>query len=381
MVKNGFNSRAVHSGDLKIDGIGNVVTPIFENSTFEFNEDGTSGKYIYSRWGNPTIESLEDKYASLEESKYAFAFSSGMSAITSIIMGILKKGDKLLSINELYGQTFSFFAETLPLYGIDVDFISVRNLNDLKIDNRKYKAFYVESITNPLLEIPDIEKISKYCRENDIILIVDATFATPYNQNPLSLGADIVVHSGTKYLSGHTDLLIGLLGSNKYYDEIIKSRKTFGGIPDAFQAYLVYRGIKTLGLRMKQHNQNGKAVADILNDSHKIEAVYYPGLENGYFHNIAKRNLRGYGGMVSFKVRGGIEKSHKLINNMKIPLYAVSLGGVESLISIPVEGTHSALSKAEREESGITDNLIRLSLGIEDTEDLVQDVSSALEKL
>ncbi len=390
MELKGFNTKAVHSGDLKIPQIGNVVTPIFENSTFLYPNDNNDAyldttrelPYVYSRWGNPTVQSLEEKYSSLENCGYGLAFSSGMAAITSTILGTLKKGDNLLAINELYGQTFYFFSKTLKNYGINVDFISVDNLNNLKIDNKNYKAIYIESITNPLLEVPDIIKIAKYCNENNIILIDDATFASPYNQNPLDLGVDIVIHSGTKYISGHSDVLIGLVGTSKnYYKNIVIIRKTLGAVPDAFQSYLTYRGLKTLGLRMEKHNYNGGKISEFLSKSEKITDVYYPGLVNNKYHGIASRNLKAFGGMVSFKLRGGIDNSHKFIKELKIPAYAASLGGVESLITLPVETTHSSLSIEERYKTGITDNLIRLSLGIEDYEDLIDDFKNSLDKL
>ena len=381
MISNGFNSKCVHSGDIEIDGIGNVVTPIFENSTFEFPESGVSGDYIYSRWGNPTVKSFEDKYADVERTEHAFAYSTGMAAITSSVMPYLKSGDSVLSLNELYGQTFGFFSRILPKYKINVDFISVSDLNKCDFKNKNYKILYIESITNPLLEVPDIIEIAKMCREEGIKLLVDATFATPYNQNPVSLGADMALHSGTKYISGHTDLVIGLSGFNDNYDDLDYYRKTYGGTPDAFQAFLAYRGMKTLGLRMERHNKNGMELAKVLNDSQKIDDVYYPGLKEGKYFNVAEKNLRGYSGMISFNVRGGIENSHKLIKNLSIPKYAVSLGGVESLISIPVEGTHKALTEEERKSSGIKDSLVRLSVGIEDLEDLVKDFENALDKI
>ncbi len=298
MALKGFNSKAVHAGDLRIPQIGNVVTPIFENSTFEYpndNKDAYMDKtrdlpYIYSRWGNPTIQSLEEKYACLDHCEYGLAFSSGMAAITSAILGTLKKGDNLLSINELYGQTFYFFSNVLKNYSINVDFISVDDLNELKINKKNYKAIYIESITNPLLEVPDIIKISKYCKENNIILIDDATFASPYNQNPIDSGADIVVHSGTKYISGHSDLLIGLIGTSKdYYKNMVTMRKTLGAIPDAFQSYLAYRGLKTLGLRMEKHNENGNKILEFLNKSENVVTVYYPGLNNNKYNKIASK--------------------------------------------------------------------------------------------
>ncbi|WP_298278833.1 aminotransferase class I/II-fold pyridoxal phosphate-dependent enzyme [Ferroplasma sp.] len=387
----GFNSRAVHGGELYIPEIGNVTTPIFEDSTYKYPNnskdiiaDNTSkSTFLYSRWGNPTVQSFEGKYRSLEKTEYAVAFSTGMGAITATVLSIMKSGDRMLAINVLYGQTYYFFARKLKSYGINVDMVSVEDMNNLNIEKKDYKMIYIESIPNPLMDVLDIKKIGAYCRKNNIILIVDATFASPFNQTPVDFGADIIIHSGTKYIGGHSDVLVGVVGcnDNKYYSGIVDMRKTLGASPDAFQAYLAYRGLKTLGLRMERHNSNGLKIAQFLESSDKIVEVYYPGLKSGKYYEIAKDNLRGFGGMISFKLKGGIEESHKFIQNLEIPMPAVSLGGVESLITIPAETTHSEMTGEERKKSGITDNLIRLSVGIEDYEDLENDLYQALNKI
>jgi cystathionine beta-lyase/cystathionine gamma-synthase len=387
----GFNSKAVHAGDLYIPEIGNVTTPIFEDSTYRYPNnsestiiDNTSkSTFLYSRWGNPTVQSFENKYKSLEKTDHAVAFSSGMGAITATVLSIMKTGDKMLAINVLYGQTYYFFARTLKSYGITVDMVSVDDMNKLNISKENYKIIYIESIPNPLMDVLDIKKIGEYCKKNDIILVVDATFASPYNQTPVDSGADIIIHSGTKYIGGHSDILIGVVGCNNddYYNGIVGMRKTLGATPDAFQAYLAYRGLKTLGLRMERHNMNGMKIAEFLNNSDKIMEVFYPGLKQGKYYEIAKANLKGFGGMISFKLKGGIQESHKFIDSLEIPMPAVSLGGVESLITIPAETTHSEMSEEERNRSGITDNLIRLSVGIEDSEDLIDDLQQALNKI
>jgi cystathionine beta-lyase/cystathionine gamma-synthase len=391
MSAKGFNSRAVHAGDLYIPEIGNVTTPIFEDSTYLYPNDSTKtiadntskSTFLYSRWGNPTVQSFEDKYKSLEKTDHAVAFSSGMGAITATVLAIMKSGERMLAINVLYGQTYYFFARTLKSYGINVDMVSVDDMNNLNIQRKDYKVIYIESIPNPLMDVLDIKKIGEYCRKNGIILIVDATFASPFNQTPVDFGADIIIHSGTKYIGGHSDVLIGIVGCNndKYYSGIVDMRKTLGASPDAFQAYLAYRGLKTLGLRMERHNSNGIKIAEFLKNSEKIEEVFYPGLNTGKYYEIAKNNLRGFGGMISFKLKGSIEESHKFIKNLEMPMPAVSLGGVESLITIPAETTHSEMTREEREKSGITDNLIRLSVGIEDSEDLINDLRQALDKI
>ncbi len=387
----GFNSKAVHAGDLYIPEIGNVTTPIFEDSTYRYPNnsestiiDNTSkSTFLYSRWGNPTVQSFENKYKSLEKTDHAVAFSSGMGAITATVLSIMKSGDKMLAINVLYGQTYYFFARTLKSYGITVDMVSVDDMNKLNISKENYKMIYIESIPNPLMDVLDIKKIGEYCRKKGIILVVDATFASPYNQTPVDFGADIIIHSGTKYIGGHSDILIGVVGCNSddCYNGIVGMRKTLGATPDAFQAYLAYRGLKTLGLRMERHNINGMKIAEFLSSSDKIMEVFYPGLRQGKYYEIAKTNLRGFGGMISFKLKGGIAESHKFIGSLEIPMPAVSLGGVESLITIPAETTHSEMSEEERNKSGITDNLIRLSVGIEDSEDLIEDLQQALAKI
>ncbi len=390
MSINGFNSRAVHAGELYIPGIGNVTTPVFEDSTYRYPNsdknpiiDETSNKtFLYSRWGNPTVQSFENKYKSLDKMEHGIAFSSGMGAISAAILSIMKSGEKMLAINVLYGQTYYFFTKTLKSYGISVDLISVDDMNALNINKKDYKLIYLESIPNPLMDVLDLKKIGKYCKDNNIILAVDATFASPYNQNPVDFGADIVIHSGTKYIGGHSDILIGVVGcGDNYYNNIVDMRKTIGAVPDAFQAYLAYRGLKTLGLRMERHNLNGQKIAEFLSSSNKIEEIFYPGLKTGKYYEIAKNNLKGFGGMISFKLKGGMEESHNLIKNLKIPMPAVSLGGVESLITIPAETTHSEMSEEERKKSGITDNLIRLSVGIEDYDDILDDLKNALDKI
>ncbi|SMD31311.1 PLP-dependent transferase [Picrophilus oshimae] len=383
---NGFNTRAVQAGDLKIREIGNVVTPIFENSTFiypnsesEYMDSSSGMPYIYSRWGNPTVQSLEDKYRALENTGHAVAFSSGMGAITAAVLSNIKK-KRILSIMDLYGQTFQFFSRTLKTLGIHVDFIDVDKLNNLDFDAKNYDLVYAESITNPLLKVIDIKNVAAFCHENDVLFIDDATFASPYNQNPVELGADIVVHSATKYISGHSDVIIGIAGTNNYYNNLIEMRKTLGASPDAFQAYLSYRGLKTLGLRMERHNKNAMELARFLRDSKKVLNVNYPGLDDNKYHKIAGKEMRGYGGMLSFTLNS-MEDAHKLIKNLEIPAYAASLGGVESLITMPVETTHASLSPEERRSLGISDSLVRFSTGIEDIDDIIKDFENALSKL
>ena len=386
-MTSGFNTRAVQDGELRIKEFGNMTTPIFENSTFANpNEsqnpatDHTRGKpYMYTRWGNPTLQSLEKKYASLDQVDEALSFSSGMAAITSSLLALLKKGDRLLSVNELYGETFLFFTKTLPAMGINVSFISTDELNSKDIDLRKYNAVYAESIVNPTLGVCDLDHIGSIAAEAGLPLLVDATFASPYNQNPSKFHASVTLHSGTKYIGGHADIILGLAGFSKdYLERIWLSRKTFGGIPDPLQAFLALRGIKTLGLRMKVQNQNALAIARFLEQHKSVRKVFYPGLESFSYHEIAKRNLKGYGGMISFELKDGVPAARKMMKNLKICSSAPSLGGIESLITLPIDTTHGSLTPAERAKMGIPEGLIRLSVGIEDSEDLIDDFQKAL---
>jgi cystathionine gamma-synthase/cystathionine gamma-lyase len=384
---NGFNTKAVQSGELKDQRFGNITTPIFETSTFVFPNyekeayiDHTRNEpYIYSRWGNPTTQSLELKYAALEGSEEGLAFSSGMAAISTAVIAILGKGGKLLSVGELYGQTQMLFAQTLKNYGFSVDFISIRDFNAGKFDCSGYSAVYTESITNPTLMVADIRNASRICGEFDIPLLVDATFASPFNQKPITLGASVAIHSATKYISGHSDVILGLVGSDaQLFPEISSLRKSLGGTPDPLQSYLALRGLKTLGLRMAKHNTNGMELAKFLKQHKKIRKVFYPGIEESEFFDVARSNLSGYGGMVSFEIAGGIEKTRKFIANLTIASAAPSLGGVESLITLPVDTSHSKISREERLKMGIEDSLVRFSCGIEDIEDIVADFENAL---
>jgi cystathionine beta-lyase/cystathionine gamma-synthase len=384
----GFNSKAVHEGEFKDEKVGNVTTPIFETSTF-FNPNPSPSAYLdhtrnqpymYTRWGNPTLDSLERKYASLDQVEESLSFSSGMGAITATVLSLLKKGERLLSVKELYGETFIFFTRFLPSIGIDVDLIRLDELNSGSVKMKNYAAIYTESIVNPTLGVCDVQLLGKLARETGIPLIVDATFASPYNQNPSKLGAAFTVHSGTKYIGGHSDIILGLSGfEKKYMNSVWAKRKMLGSSPDPIQAYLGLRGLKTLGLRMKKHNENGHAIAKFLSDHRKVTRVLYPGLESFPYHEIAVRNMTDFGGMVSFEMSGGIESARKMAKKLKTFSYAPSLGGVESLITLPVETTHLSLTPEERKEAGIADGLVRVSVGIEDKEDLIEDLKSALD--
>ena len=384
----GFNTEAVHAGEIRDPSFGNVVTPIFETATFMSPNtsrkpyiDATRNEpFIYTRWGNPTTQSLEEKYATLEGVKHGLSFSSGMAAITSAIFAMGLRGKKIMAINELYGQTHAFFSSYIQGFGMECDFISIDAANGPSFDPSGHSLMYVESITNPTMKVADISWISKVCKEHGIPLVVDATFASPFNQKPAGLGADVVVHSGTKYMAGHSDITLGLAGTSnrEYYDGIQNVRKTTGPVPDPIQAYLAARGMKTLGIRMERQNRNAMEVAKFLSDHRKVSSVNYPGLKDSKYHEIASRVLRGYGGMLSFEVRGGLQAARKLLGLLKVPVVATSLGGVESLVSLPVDTSHASIDPQERKRMGIPDGLVRLSCGIEESDDIINDLDSSL---
>lgn len=386
----GFNTLATHSGEFKDPRFGNVTTPIFQTSTFVFpnHEEGAyidhtrHEPYIYTRWGNPTLESLEKKYSSLEGSEHGLSFSSGMAAIVSALTTLAGKGDRILSIKELYGQTSALMTGLLRQWGIEVDFVSTSDLNRAESIDSKYNLVYTESISNPTLQVSDIHHLAEIASESSVPVVVDATFASPYNQKPLSLGASISLHSGTKYIAGHSDVIIGLLStSGKIFEKIQETRKTLGGTPDPLQAFLASRGLKTLGLRMEKHNRNGIEIAKFLEQHPKVRKVFYPGLENSETYDVARKVLKGYGGMVSFEIRGGLDHARRFMKNLKIASVAPSLGGVESLITLPVDTSHSTIPGEIRKEMGIEDGLIRFSSGIEDHEDIIEDMQNSFDQV
>ncbi len=384
----GFNTKAVHEGELIDKRFGNVITPIFQTSTFlypneymeAYRDPFTGNTYLYTRESNPTLTSLELKYASLENAKYGVSFSSGMASISSVLLSLIRKGTKILAINQLYGRTYTLLNELKSREEIEVDFISVRAINSLDINNKKYDIIYVESITNPTLQVVNMIELGKYSHETGSKLIVDATFASPYNQQPLDLKAKIVVHSGTKYISGHSDVVIGLSATNdeEMFNRIINVRRTYGGIPDPFSAYLTLRGIKTLGLRMEKHNKNAMELAKSLSENSKIKKVYYPGLPDFEYYDVARKVLKGFGGMLSFEPKGGYDCAKKIIKSLKVAIPASSLGGVETLVTLPRETSHASLSKEELKRMEIPEGLVRVSVGIEDIEDLIEDFDNAL---
>ena len=391
MPKRGFNTNAVQAGELRDSHMGSVVTPLFQASTFLYpNDDPTAltdrirkEPYIYSRWNNPTTQSLEIKYSSLEGSKFSLGFSSGMAAIASAVLSIAKKHKRILSVEELYGQTHGVFENLLPQFGISVDFITIDRFNSCDFKCRGYDLVYTESVVNPTLRVSDISRVSKFCADEGVPLVVDATFASPFNQRPLENGASVAVHSATKYISGHSDTIYGIAStdSEEIFMEMQNLRRLLGSNPDPFQSFLVARGTKTLGLRMERHNRNGMEISKMLSADQKVKIVNYPGLDNFIDHGIARRNLQGFGGMISFELKGGVETARRFMKNLKIPVIASSLGGVESLVSMPIETSHRSIDPVKRKSMGIGDGLIRFSSGIEDTEDLIADIQGAFEKV
>ena len=383
-MQKGKGTRAVHAGVEPCEATGAIMTPIYQTSTYVQDGVGNHKGYEYSRTLNPTRYALEKALAELEGAKYGLAFGSGLAAMDNL-MKILKPGDEVISINDLYGGSYRLFTTVFENYGIKFHFIDLSDMDALKEKlNSNTKMIWIETPTNPMMKITDIKAVANAVSGTDVLVCVDNTFATPMLQQPLAEGADVVMHSATKYLGGHSDVVMGCLMLND--DELDEKLRTLqnscGGVTGPMDSFLVLRGIKTLHLRMQRHCENGKAVVDFLQGHPKVEKVYWPGLEEHPGHDIASRQMSGYGGMISFTVKGdSIELAHKLVEEVNIFTLAESLGGVESLIGHPATMTHAAIPKEVREKVGVTDGLIRLSLGVEDAEDLIADLASAFDKL
>jgi methionine-gamma-lyase len=384
----GRSTRSVHGGELSKDCHGAVTTPIFQTSTFFFPTDDPvtwegkvpEGSYIYSRWGNPTVAAVEAKLAMLENAQGAVVFSSGMAAISSTLLALLKKGERLVSIEDLYGGTFSLMRDELPRLGVEVRLVNTTDVDAMERELKKGAgAVYLESPTNPLLKLVDLRAVAEMAHSVGAKVIIDSTFATPINQTPIDLGVDIVVHSATKYLNGHSDLIAGAVtGSKEDMERIAKKRILFGGSLDPMGAFLLMRGMKTLDVRMERHNRNALQVAKFLAKHNNVERVHYPGLPSHPQHELAERQMRGFGGMVSFEVAGGRAAAEKLLRSVRLIKRATSLGGTDSLVSMPLNSSHSSLTPAERERLGIRDSLVRLSVGIEDVQDIIDDLDHSL---
>lgn len=375
-----FETRAIHDGQPVDPLTGAVVVPIYQASTFQQEAVGKHKGFEYSRTGNPTRQALEKSLASLEEGKFGLAFSSGVAA-TNAVLNLLKKGDHIVAGDDLYGGTYRLLERVFKKWGVSTAYADVDNVNSFKkAITKKTKLIWIETPTNPLLKIVDIEKISKISRKSNIIFAVDNTFASPYFQKPLLLGADIVVHSTTKYIAGHSDIIGGAVVVNdiKLYNDLKFYQNAAGAVPGPWDCWLTLRGIKTLPIRMRAHQENAFFIARFLAGHKKVEEVYYPGLKNSKGFEIAKTQMSGFSGMVSVRLKGDFSSVERFISKLKIFSLAESLGGVESLVCYPAGMTHGAILAQDRIKRGITDNFIRLSVGIENKIDLKNDLAQAL---
>jgi len=377
-----FATKAIHAGQHPEEVTGAVSTPIFQTSTYSNEKLGESKGFDYGRTTNPTRFALERNLAALENGKYGYCFSSGMAAVHALIT-MFKPGDHIICSDNVYGGVFRLFDQIIKDYDLEFSYINTSEIELLKKSIKdSTKLIHIETPTNPMLGITDIEAVCKIAKENNVLVSVDNTFMSPYFQNPLDLGADIVLHSTTKYLNGHCDIIGGcIITSNEVISEKIKFiQKSIGAVPAPLDCWLTLRSIKTLAYRMKAHNENAIAICNILESDKRINKIFYPGLKSHPQFDIIKKQMRGFGGMISIDV-GTYEAAQKFCNALKIFQIAESLGGVESLVCHPATMTHASVPKEFREKLGITDGLVRLSVGIEDKEDLIEDIQNALNKL
>ncbi len=377
-----FGTKAIHAGADADPSTGAIMTPIFQTSTYVQESPGVNKGYGYARGKNPTREALQKNIAALENGKHCVCFSSGMGAIDAVIR-MLRPGDEVITGDDLYGGSYRIFTKIYENYGIKFHFINLTDTNNIqKYINTNTKLIWVETPTNPTMQIIDIVSCAAISKSNKILLAVDNTFASPFLQNPLELGADIVMHSATKYLGGHSDVVMGalIMNDDKIHEQIYFILNSCGANPGPMDCFLVMRGIKTLHLRMERHCFNGRKVAEYLKTHPKIEKVYWPGFTDHPNHEIAKKQMRDFGGMISIVLKDKtIENTFKVASSFHVFSLAESLGGVESLINHPATMTHASIPKLEREKSGVVDNLLRLSVGVEDIEDLLTDLKQALE--
>lgn len=376
-----FATKAIHAGQEPDPTTGAVMTPIYQTSTYWQKSPGEHKGYEYSRGTNPTRKALEDCLAALENCKFGLAFSSGMGA-TDCVLRLLQPGDEVITGDDLYGGSYRIFTKVYEKYGIKFHFLDLsKPENIIPYINEKTKLVWIETPTNPTMRIIDIEGVAKITKEKKILLTVDNTFASPYLQNPIDLGADIVMHSVTKYIGGHSDVVMGALLTNDeaLYKDLFFIYNACGATPGPQDSFLVLRGIKTLHLRMKAHCENGEKVAHYLKNHPKIDKIYWPGFEDHPNHDIAKKQMRGFGGMVSITLKDAdLQETFRIASRFKVFSLAESLGGVESLVNHPTTMTHGSIPKEAREKVGVTDNLLRLSVGVEDIEDLLADLEQAL---
>jgi len=379
-----FGTKAVHAGVEPDPSTGAIMTPIYQTSTYVQESPAKHKGYAYARGANPTRNALQKSIASLENGEFAICFSSGMGA-TDAVIKLLNPGDEVITSNDLYGGSYRMFKHVFEKYGIKFHFTDLTKTKNLEpLINSNTKLFWLETPTNPLMNIVDIKACTELAKKNNILVAVDNTFASPYLQNPLELGADIVMHSVTKYLSGHSDVIMGALIMNdeKIYKDLHFIMNSCGAVPGPQDSFLVLRGIKTLHLRMERHCFNGRKIAEFLKGHPKVGRVYWPGFTDHPNHAVAKSQMKDFGGMLSFTLKDDrIEKAIELMESVELFSLAESLGGVESLINHPASMTHASIPKEERIKSGLVDSLIRLSIGIEDIEDLLQDLGQALSKV
>jgi cystathionine beta-lyase len=376
-----FNTKVIHAGVHPDVSTGAIMTPIYQTSTYVQDEIGVHKGFEYSRTGNPTRQALENNLAAIEGGKYGACFGSGLAAIDAVVK-MLNPGDEVISTNDLYGGSYRIFTTIFEKYGIKFHFVNMLDVQNIEEKiNDKTKLIWTETPTNPMLNIIDVKKVCDLAHKNNIMVGVDNTFATPYLQNPLVLGADVVMHSVTKYLGGHSDVIMGALVTNddKIAEEIYRIQNSSGAVCGPMDSFLVLRGIKTLHLRMQRHCENGEKIAHFLNDHPLIDTVYWPGLKSHTNHEVAKSQMKDFGGMISFNLVGDdLEMAKKVVSKTELFTLAESLGGVESLIGHPSTMTHASIPREERIKSGVVDSLIRLSVGIEDVEDLINDLKNAL---
>lgn len=384
-----FETKAIHTGEepnLKEGGSGDVTVPIHLASTFARREvDKPTGGYEYSRSGNPTRHALEKRLAALENARFGLAFSSGLAAETVLCMTLLRSGDHVIAFDDLYGGTKRLFNAIFSThFDIELDYVDARDVDNIKKAIRgNTRLIWLETPTNPLMRLCDLKSIADMAREKGILTVVDNTFMSPYLQRPLELGVDIVVHSTTKYLNGHSDSVGGaiMLSNEELYGRLKFNQNAIGAILSPFDSYMVLRGIKTLAVRMDRHNKNTIEIARYLEKHPKVRKVFYPGLESHPQHELAKRQMTGFGGMISFEINGGLKEARSFLEGLRVFSLAESLGGVESLIEHPAMMTHASIPREEREKVGISDSLIRVSVGIEDADDLIEDLDSAFKRI
>jgi cystathionine gamma-lyase len=376
-----FETRAIHTGSEPDPQTGAVIPPIYATSTYAQEAPGVHKGYDYSRAGNPTRERLERALADLESARYCVTFASGVAA-TAAILTLLEPGDRVLSGDDTYGGTYRLFEQVYRKYGLEFHYVDTSDLEAVRSHLREgTKLLWIETPTNPLMKITDLAAVAEL--KGDALLAVDNTFASPYLQRPLELGADLVLHSSTKYLGGHSDLIGGAVITDdpELYERLKFIQKSVGAVPSPFDCFLVHRGIKTLAVRMRAHCENARRIAQFLQEHPAVERVYYPGLETHPGYEIARRQMEDFGGMVSFEVRGGLDAATSFLKELKVFTLAESLGGVESLANHPATMTHASIPPEERERRGIRDSLIRLSVGLEHPDDLIADLQQALRAL